>query len=70
MAEEQVQGIVPGGIMLKVRELFISDYTKDGITSEVVNIKGSIAFDEGFIAECRQAGVKKVLPREDREEIE
>lgn len=37
---------------------------------EVVQIKGGTAFDEGFIQECREAGVKEKLEEEEEEEEE
>lgn len=33
--------------------------------SKVVQIKGSTAFDEDFIEECEQAGVKQYVKREE-----
>lgn len=38
--------------------------------AEVVQIKGGTAFDEQFIEECRQAGVKEKVIEEEEEEIE
>jgi len=59
------QFIKEGEINLKARELFITDYKdKNGIVSEVVRIKGGVAFDQGFLNECKAVGVKKLVFQE------
>lgn len=52
-------------IEFRPQDLIITE-TKDG--TEVVNIKGSLAFDEDFIREMAGYGVKKVVSMEEEEE--
>lgn len=48
-------------IILKPREMMIKTVNTDRGEEEVVQIKGSIAFDDSFIAECRSKGVKDIV---------
>lgn len=52
--------------MLKARELYITETETEQGRSKVVRIKGSVAFDEGFIQECLENGVKE-FTEEDKE---
>jgi len=48
-------------IVFKNRELKIRDFkSKDGWCGEVVEIRGGVAFNEDFIAECKAKGVRKI----------
>lgn len=54
-------------IELNARDLQIKTLGDD---QEVVQIKGGTAFDESFIAECRENGVKNFEDRDKNEEEE
>lgn len=52
-------------IELRSQDLCINE-TNDG--TEVVNIKGNLAFDVDFIQEMKDLGVKKYIKEEETEE--
>lgn len=52
-------------IELRTQDLFIKDVqTKEGMR-EVINLRGSLAFDEDFIQEMKANGVRKFIEEED-----